>query len=367
MYHSIKLYPLSTETQTEFLTQGINTWDKFHIVPTSRPHVEPPELKTNEVDIPGSDGAIDLTETPMGYPTYQNRTGSWEFIIMNDYCQPIETADEWYTTYSNIMNYLHGKRFRVVLEDDQSYFYEGRLTASNFVSEKNYSKITINYNLKPYKWSILQTGDDWFWDPFNFATGVIPADYGSYEDPWNIPCWNYNDDGWYTSLRYRSIEIEEDDIGYAPINPDIYFSIEYTEDVAFPIRTFGMYFQLPGWSNPRLYFVSDYPNYQHQRWTSAIKIPEYEFRSDMSDDLRKITCAVFPSWGIPVRSAFTQEELTCENCNLPALGVNEYSLIVPEDSYFRCRCENCGFFSEHKFRYAKESGKIFFKWRQGGF
>lgn len=141
-----------------------NTWDDWHLVPSSRPLVNPPEVNTSYVRIPGASGALDLTEALTGYPTYSNRTGSWEFIVINDF-------GEWYERYSEIMGYLHGKKFRAILDDDPDYYYEGRFSVGSWSSPKNWSRIVINYNVGPYKIKI-NSNMNWLWDPFNFETDV---------------------------------------------------------------------------------------------------------------------------------------------------------------------------------------------------
>ncbi len=143
-----------------------NTWDDWKIVPTSRPVFNPPAIKKKIINIPGANGVIDLSESPMGFPVYENRVGSFEFIVMNDY-------KEWYQAYSDIMEYLHGQHMRAVLEDDKQYFYEGRFTVNNWKSDKNWSIITIDYDVAPYKMSVEKTTDEWKWDPFNFNTSII--------------------------------------------------------------------------------------------------------------------------------------------------------------------------------------------------
>lgn len=153
MYHSITL-------------GSKNTWDSWHLIPKSRPLVNPPRPKTNYVDIPGGNGQIDLTENLTGKPTYENRTGSWTFIAENGF-------KPWSELYSEIMAHLHGRAMRATLEDDPSYFYEGRFSVSGWDSGANYSTITIDYNLNPYKWSAHSSTEDWIWDTFNFETGVI--------------------------------------------------------------------------------------------------------------------------------------------------------------------------------------------------
>ena len=145
-----------------------NTWDDWHLVPSSRPVFNPPSLKRKILDIPGADGSIDLSESLTGYPVYTNREGSLEFIVMNGYKQ-------WYQAYSDIMSGLHGKTMRAILEDDKEYFYEGRFTINEWKSSKDWSRIVIDYDLGPYKWLLHASLDDWEWNSFNFYTGIIPA------------------------------------------------------------------------------------------------------------------------------------------------------------------------------------------------
>lgn len=121
-----------------------NTWDNWHIVPSSRPVFNPPKQKKNTLDIQGGNGIIDLSESLTGYPVYNNREGSFEFIVMNDY-------KPWQETYSDICDYIHGRKMKAVLEDDPHYYYEGRFSVNDWKSDKDWSKITIDYNVSPYK------------------------------------------------------------------------------------------------------------------------------------------------------------------------------------------------------------------------
>ena len=143
-----------------------NTWDDWHIVPSSRPLIAAPTVKTSFISLPGGDGSLDLTEVLAGRPTYERRTGSWEFIVMNDY-------GDWATRYSEIMAYLQGKEYRIIFDDDPDYYYQGRLSVNEWRSEAYWSRIVINYNVDPYKRNVDGFGANWLWDPFNFETGVI--------------------------------------------------------------------------------------------------------------------------------------------------------------------------------------------------
>ena len=152
----------------------INTWDDWHLVPSSRPLVNPPSVKTHYVTVPGKNGAIDLTELAAGKAAFANRTGSWEFFVINS-GQLISGSSygAWYSRYTTLMNYLDGSEYDVILDDDPAFYYHGRLTLDSWRSNAGNSTIVINYNLEPYKWSVRDQNERWLWDPFNFETGVI--------------------------------------------------------------------------------------------------------------------------------------------------------------------------------------------------
>lgn len=146
-----------------------NTWDDWHLVPSSRPLVNPPDVKTNYIEIPGRDGSMDLTTALIGRPVYKNRTGDWEFIVLNEY----DDGEDWTTLYTDIMQYLQGREFKVILDDDPGFFYYGRLKVNSWQSQANWSRIVINYNLGPYKYDLAYSDEGWIWDPFNFETGIV--------------------------------------------------------------------------------------------------------------------------------------------------------------------------------------------------
>ena len=149
-----------------------NTYEDWHLVSTSRPLINPPKVKSNFIEIPGRDGVIDLTDALIGRATYSNRTGSWDFIVLNEYA----SGQDWTTLYTEIMEYLHGHNFKVILtDDDPGYYYYGRLDVNQWRSNPTWSTITIDYNLGPYKYDISYTDEGWLWDPFNFETGYVQS------------------------------------------------------------------------------------------------------------------------------------------------------------------------------------------------
>ena len=62
------------------------------------------------------------------------------------------------------MNYLHGEKHIVILEDDPNFQYVGRLFVDEWRSDRYYSRITISYNLDPFKYSVHDTEEDWLWN-----------------------------------------------------------------------------------------------------------------------------------------------------------------------------------------------------------
>lgn len=131
---------------------GKNTWEDWHLIPSSRPTVAQAGVSTSQMDIPGrKDGPINSTEFMTGKPVYGARSGSFEFYVDNDH-------EYWETIRMKIAAYLHGKKMKMCLQDDPDYYYDGRFSLADWKSEENWSKVTINYALKPYKYRI-DTGE----------------------------------------------------------------------------------------------------------------------------------------------------------------------------------------------------------------
>ncbi len=202
----------------------VNTWDDWHILPVSRPVFTSPEVKTNYIDVPGGNGALDLTEALTRFPTYNNREGTFEFRVMNDYEKDGKTVYEsndnnrWAQRYSEIMEYIHGKSLCAVLEDDPTWFYQGRFYIDDgWKPGDTWSTVTIGYTVNPFKWSISSSTSDWLWDPFNFETDVT----------WDLDCSDIriNNPNGFTSITLPSEIADKNSMpqffGRVPISPTI--------------------------------------------------------------------------------------------------------------------------------------------------
>lgn len=138
------------DTNKRKFIHGINTWDDWHLIPASRPAIAPPEVYTNYVDLPASQGKLDLSEYLAGEPVYKNRSGSLIFYAENDH-------GIWTKRRETIMNYLHGKVMYVALIDEPDYYYKGRLRTSKPLDsdgKTQWSSVVIDYELEPFKYPI---------------------------------------------------------------------------------------------------------------------------------------------------------------------------------------------------------------------
>ena len=164
-----------------------NSWDDWHIIPVKRPFIENAEPKFKTVDIVGADGELDYTTALRGYPLYENRSGTLKFRMVDngDLKSVMHRRNE-------IASYLHGRYRQMTLEDEPEYYYQGRfeLTDNSFKGTKDWADISIKYNLEPFKYSILQSTDDWLWDPFSFDDGVIQKSF-FYGISTNSTDWKY--------------------------------------------------------------------------------------------------------------------------------------------------------------------------------
>ena len=85
----------------------------------------------------------------------------------------IDSFENWKNKISEISNYLHGKKLKIILDEDSSFYYYGRLTVNNFKSNKSTGTISIEAEVEPYKYDLYSSLEDWLWDSFNFETGII--------------------------------------------------------------------------------------------------------------------------------------------------------------------------------------------------
>lgn len=113
----------------------------------SEKEIGAPPVKKDTMDIPGGDGELDFTEF-FGEPKYGNVTHKFTFTtIQNDLLAQL----------TRVKNALHGKKVRIVLDADPSYYYTGRCEVSSFHDEHGVGTIVVTCDCEPYKYALNKT------------------------------------------------------------------------------------------------------------------------------------------------------------------------------------------------------------------
>lgn len=116
--------------------------------------VIPPALpKTNYIDIVGGNGTLDLTEVH-GEVKYNDRDCTFTFTM-----HPSDdlTDEGFERKKTEVSNALNGKQCKIILDKDLDYYYLGRCTVSDYLSDKKIRQIVVTAKVHPYKFKIEET------------------------------------------------------------------------------------------------------------------------------------------------------------------------------------------------------------------
>lgn len=108
-----------------------------------------PEVKVKKIDIEGADSSLDLTDF-FGEPKYEDVTHKFDFST-------IVPQAQFLSLFSTVKNALHGKKMRIILDDDPLFYYMGRIKVLPFTNEKNIGKISIECDCEPFKYKLEKT------------------------------------------------------------------------------------------------------------------------------------------------------------------------------------------------------------------
>lgn len=107
-----------------------------------------PAVQTNFVKIIGRDGSVDLSNA-LGLH-YDSRTWSLDFKCF-------DPTVNWHTLSSQVMNAIHGKRLNFEFDDDPNYFWTGRVSVQNYVSNHGTGTLKATIVSDPFKYAKLST------------------------------------------------------------------------------------------------------------------------------------------------------------------------------------------------------------------
>ena len=125
-----------------------HSYDDLNIILT-KTEISAPEVKTSYVEIQGADGSLDFTEA-FGRIHYNNRKINLSFAyigFMNDFSQK----------FSEIQNLLHGKKIKIVFDNDPEYYYNGRCSVDKWSIDKAMGTFNVSIECEPYKYREHET------------------------------------------------------------------------------------------------------------------------------------------------------------------------------------------------------------------
>lgn len=121
----------------------------------SKSEIPPAKPKTNFIDVPGADSSLDATEVH-GEVKFSDRDGAKFTFTMNPSDDLSNEGFERKKT--EVSNALNGVYFeRIVQDKDSEYYYSGRCSIDNFLSDKRLRQIVVTARLKPYKMKVDET------------------------------------------------------------------------------------------------------------------------------------------------------------------------------------------------------------------
>ena len=127
---------------------SLHSYDDLRLILESK-EMGAPDVKVNKIDIPGADSALDLTDF-FGEPKYEDVKHKFQFTS-------IEPQETFPSQFSQIKNAIHGKKVRIILDDDPSFFYMGRCFVSSFTNAKGIGTVSVECECEPFKYHMQET------------------------------------------------------------------------------------------------------------------------------------------------------------------------------------------------------------------
>lgn len=122
---------------------GVDTYERYGLVLLADLVISAAKLKKNRVSVPGMDGTLNLSYTPQGEPTYEDRPVSFTlFKAVPD--------DELEALRSEIANMWHGREVSVEFPLDENHYFYGEIQFGD-ISGYNTGRIPIGMTVSPWK------------------------------------------------------------------------------------------------------------------------------------------------------------------------------------------------------------------------
>ena len=125
-----------------------HSYNDFSLILTSK-SIQQPTIKTAYVDIEGGSGRLDLTEY-FGQINYSNRKLSFTF-------ETKLRRQEYYDMFEELSNAIHGRKLAIYLDEDEYFYFEGRVNVHEYKSSEKIGKVVIDVDCEPYKLEQYET------------------------------------------------------------------------------------------------------------------------------------------------------------------------------------------------------------------
>lgn len=168
-----------------------HTYDDFNMIPKSIITFAPPLPKLEIQELKGASGELDYSKEITGKLRYNNRKGTLEFLVL--------TGTDYQDAYNAACAFFDGRERVCVLDDDPGMQYVGRFWVNDWKSWEGASKIAIDYDIQPHRYSkddiYLR---DWLWDEVKLQ-----------DDEEILYAWQFEVDGqkWRNLYNPSSVEV----------------------------------------------------------------------------------------------------------------------------------------------------------------
>ena len=125
-----------------------HSFNDFHLILKPK-EMASPAVKVRKIDIEGADSSLDYTDY-FGEPKFEDVTHKFEFSTT-------VPPSEFLSLYSQIKNAIHGKKMRIILDDDPLFYYLGRVSVQPFTTDRNIGLVSIECDCEPYKMKLQKT------------------------------------------------------------------------------------------------------------------------------------------------------------------------------------------------------------------
>lgn len=146
-----------------------HTLDDWGLALGNNNYIGDPEQETWYVNVPYRNGSIDLSESISGKRIFKQRPLAFTLGGLTN-------RNGWDSLISDIRNKIHGRKCKIIIDNDNEYFWLGRAYIVDFDRFRELGTFTLSVpQADPYKYNVLDSTEPWIWDSFNFRTGIIQS------------------------------------------------------------------------------------------------------------------------------------------------------------------------------------------------